>query len=579
MENVDVARILSETADLMEISGENAFKIRALRNAAQTIESLTERLESMVEAGQLETIPGVGEGIARRIREILKTGTSDDHEAYARKLPYGLLEVMRVEGVGPKTAKLLHDELEVCDLSSLEAAARAGRIREIKGMGPKKEEKILRGTEAYRSRAGRHLLSKALPYAQAMVERLRRVKGVEQVEMAGSARRRAETVGDLDILVAAASSRAAMESFAGFEMVGEVLARGETKASVRLTNGLQMDLRVVPEESFGAALHYFTGSKLHNVAIRDRAKRMGLKVNEYGVFRERKGQEQRIDGADEEEVFRAVKLPWIPPEIRENSGEIEAAEEGRLPALLEQDDLRGDCHMHTKETDGAATIEEMAEAGRARGYRYIAITDHSKALTVARGMDAKRLQSQMAAIDALNRRLQGFRVLKGIEVDILGDGALDMDAATLAKLDVVVASVHSRMNQPREEMTARIVRAIESGLVDVVGHPTGRILGRRDAFEVDVERVLRAAAACGVAMEINAYPDRLDLNDSHCRLAKRLGVKIVISTDSHDPRHLDLIRYGVYTARRGWLDKGDVLNTLDAGAFVRELRRNRRRPR
>jgi DNA polymerase (family X) len=348
---------------------------------------------------------------------------------------------------------------------------------------------------------------------------------------------------------------------------------------VRLRNGMQMDLRVVPEESFGAALHYFTGSKTHNVAIRDRAKRMGLKVSEWGVFRVSKsGEEEKIGGADELDVFRLVGLPWIPTELRENRGEIEAAERGELPALLELADVRGDVHMHTRESDGAATIEEMAEAGRERGYRYVAITDHSPSLTVARGLTPDRLRAEMAAIDAANAKRPGIRIFKGIEVDILGDGLLDMDEALLGELDVVIASVHSKMSQTKEEMTARVVRAIESGRVDVVGHPTGRILGRRNPFELDMERVLRAAAAHGVAMEINAYPDRLDLSDVHAHMAKERGVKIVIDTDSHSPRHLDLVRWGVSNARRGWLEKADVLNTIeDPDQFLKALHGSRRR--
>ncbi|MBI1850046.1 MAG: DNA polymerase/3'-5' exonuclease PolX [Planctomycetes bacterium] len=567
----------------MEIAGENAFKIRALRNAAQTIEGLTERLESMAEAGALQSIPGVGEGIATRIREILRTGSTHDVAAVAPSVPRGLLEVMRVEGVGPKTAKKLHDELGVTDLASLEAAARAGKVRGLDRMGEKKEEKILKGIEAFRTRSGRYPAYQAYPYAITALERLRAVRGVARAEFAGSLRRCAETVGDLDVLVAApdAIAPAVMAALVEWDSVSEVIARGDTKTSVHLRNGIQMDLRVVPEESFGAALHYFTGSKTHNVAIRDRAKRMGLKVSEWGVFRVTKsGEEERISGAEEADVFREVGLPWIPPELRENRGEIEAAEKGALPTLVDLGDVRGDVHMHTRETDGAATIEEMAAAGRERGYRYVAITDHSQSLTVARGMDATRLRAQMAAIDAANATSHGIRIFKGIEVDVLGDGALDMDSDVLADLDVVIASVHSKMSQPREEMTHRVVRAIESGLVDVVGHPTGRIIGRRSAFEVDVERMIKAAASHGVAMEINAYPDRLDLSDVHAHMAKEMGVKIVISTDSHSPRHLDLVRWGVSTARRGWLEKQDVLNTIaEPAAFLKALHGPRKRGR
>jgi DNA polymerase (family 10) len=573
MENAAIARILSEMADICEIKGENPFRIRALRNAALAIETTPHDVEVLARAedaaGRLREIPGIGAGIAARIVEIARTGDTEEHRALLAEFPPTLLELLKLDGVGPKKVRLFYDALAVRTLDDLERAAREGRVRSLPKMGEKSEEKILKSIAEQKARAGRFLLSAAEEAVERLAAMLRAVPGVGRVEAAGSFRRRRETVGDVDLLVSCAEPAAVTARFAG---AGVVIGSGETKTSIRLSSGLQADLRVVPEESFGAALLYFTGSKAHNIAIRGMAQRRGLTINEYGVFKLAADGSAgaRVGGATEEEVYATIGLPWIPPELRENRGEIEAA--AHLPRLVEPGDLRGDVHMHTSTTDGSATIEEMALAAAARGHGYCAITDHSKALAFTNGLDEARLAAHAAAIREVGRKLRRkIRVLAGIEVDILADGALDLAPEALAALDVVVASVHSKMDLGREEMTARVVRAIESGLVDVIGHPTGRILLRREPYALDMERVMRAAKAHGVALEVSAYPDRLDLNDVHCRLAKELGVKLVIDTDSHAPAHLALQRYGVDTARRGWLEKADVLNTRECDDFLAAL--------
>ena len=572
MDNSQVARVLAEMADIREVRGDNAFKIRALRAAAEAIESLPFDVErAATEPEKLREIRGIGESIAKKIVEICSTGTCAEHQTLLLEFPASLLELLQVEGVGPKKVKLFHEALGVNTVADLEAAARSGNVRGLPRMSALLEEKLLKAIEGYRSRTGRLLLSWAEEAAERLVEMLRALPGVRRVEAAGSLRRRRETVGDLDILASCDDPGAAMDRFS---RAGEVIVRGETKCSIRLTSGAQADLRIVPGESFGAALHYFTGSKAHNVAVRTLAVKKGLTINEYGVFEALPDGSagRRLSGENEEDIFAALGLPWIPPELREDRGELQAAAEGRLPRLIEIGDIQGDVHMHTTTTDGSADIETMALAAAERGRKYIAITDHSKALAMARGLDEERLRAHAAEIDAVDRSLGGrVRVLKGIEVDILLDGALDLAADALLALDVVIGSIHSLFHLPREEMTARLVRAIESGVIDIVAHPTGRLLLRRDPYPLDMEKVLAAAAARGVAMETSAFPDRLDLSDVHCRMARDLGVKIVMSTDSHAPGHLDLMRFGVDTARRGWLEAKDVLNTRGPDEFLRLL--------
>jgi DNA polymerase (family 10) len=577
MENIAVARIFLEMADMCEIRGDNAFKIRALRNAAAAIESLPVDLSSLAATPErFRQIKGVGEGIAKKIVEILATGSCEEHRSLLAEFPPGLLELLQVEGVGPKKAKLFYDALGVKCLDDLELAARQGKLRDLPRLSAAAEQKILKGIAAHRSRSGRFLLSWAEDAIERLAALIRSAPGVLHVAPAGSFRRRRETVGDLDLLVACSNPEAVMEQFC---RSGQVIARGETKCSIKLSSGIQADLRIVPPESFGAALHYFTGSKAHNVAVRTLGVRKGLTINEYGVFEalEDGSPGRRLGGEREEDVFAAVGLPWIPPELREDRGEIEAALAGSLPRLLEFGELQGDVHMHTTETDGQATIEEMARAALARGRKYIAITDHSKALAMARGLDEKRLEAHAAAIAATEARLGGrIRIFRGVEVDILKDGRLDLELDALRRLDVVIASIHSHFNLSREEMTARLIRSIDSGAVDIIGHPTGRILLRRDPYPLDMEKVLAAAKARGVALESSAFPDRLDLSDLHCRMAKEMGVKVVISTDSHAPAHLDLLRFGAANARRGWLEPADVLNTLGADEFLSALQRGHR---
>jgi DNA polymerase (family 10) len=579
LDNAAIARVFSEMADISDIMGENAFKGRAFRKAAEEIEAHPSDIAALAleRPEALREIPGIGEKIAHKIVELATSGRCAEHEEMLAERPRTLLELLALEGVGPKKVKLFFEELGVRSLDDLEAAAKSGRVRALPRMSEKLEQKLLRSIAEVRMRAGRVRLMDAEPVVERLAAMLRAVPGVRKVEPAGSFRRRRETVGDVDLLCVAEDPAAAIERFA---KAGETLGRGETRCSVRLSSGIQADLRVVPAESFGAALHYFTGSKAHNVALRGRARERGLTVNEYGVFELLPSGEagRRVAGASEEEVFAAVGLPWIPPELREDRGEIALAERGALPRLIALEDIRGDVHMHTTASDGTASIEEMAAAALARGRRYIAITDHSKSLTVARGLDEARVRAQGKAIREAQRAFEGaLRIFHGSEVDILRDGALDLDDECLDELDVVVASVHSHFHLEREEMTARVLRAIESGRVDVVGHPTGRLLLRRDPFPLDMERVMRAAAARGVALEASASPERLDLNDVHLRMAKEHGVKVVVNTDAHAEEQMDNIRFGIGNLRRAAYEAKDVLNTLDADAFIRRLHEGHRK--
>jgi DNA polymerase (family 10) len=571
MENLEIARIFDEVADLLEIQGANPFRVRAYRNAARTVQTLAVPVASLLKKDPkaLEALPGIGKDLAGKIQTIVETGELPLLKELTAELPESLVEMMRIPGVGPKRAKLVYDTLGIKTLDELEAAARAGRLREVKGLGETLEARILQGIAEHRQRSRRVPLAEAEAFVRPLAEYLRATPGVIELDVAGSFRRRVETVGDLDVLVAAERPEQVAERFVAYPQVKEVLARGPTKCSVVLRSGLQVDLRLVPEEAYGAALHYFTGSKPHNIAIRTLGVRRKLKINEYGVFRGAR----RVGGRQEEEVFQAVGLPWIPPELREDRGEIDAARAGRLPKLVELSDIRGDLQMHTKYTDGQQTIEEMAEACRARGYQYLAITDHTKAVRVAGGLDAAEFRRQFREIDRLRSRFDGLLILKGAEVDILEDGRLDLDEATLAELDVVVVSVHSKFNLPTEAMTRRIVRALQHKRVHILGHPTGRLLGRRAPYGVDMETIVKAARDYGVALEINAQPDRLDLNDLNIQMAREAGVKLVISTDAHRVEELDYMRYGVDQARRGWCEARDILNTLPREAFLKALRR------
>ncbi|MBI1746182.1 MAG: DNA polymerase/3'-5' exonuclease PolX [Acidobacteria bacterium] len=574
LENWEIARVLQETADLLEIKGENTFKIRAIRMAADVVESYTESLSDIVYRGSkdLRDVPGIGEGLAKKIHEIATTGDTAERRALFEELPRSLLEILKLPGVGPKKVKAFYDQLKIATVDGLEAAARAQRLRHLPGFGEKTETKILAGIESYRRDQGRYPLWEIEPVAEALLAHLRALPQVQRMEIAGSYRRRRETVADLDILVSCAEAPTVMKHFVAYRQVKSVLLEGPTKTTVVFNSGLQVDLRVVEPESFAAALVYFTGSKNHNIAMRDMAKRQDLKVNEYGVFRLAGANEERLPTPSEKEVYSLLGLAYVPPEMRENTGELERAAQRQLPHLITIKDILGDLHMHTVASDGKNSIMEMAEAAQQRGLRYIAITDHSKSTYVANGLDEKRLLDHIKAIDQVNDTLEGIRVLKGLECDIRPDGQLDIDNEVLAQLDVVLISIHSHMGMPREEMTDRILRAFANPYAHIFAHPTGRLVKQRDAYPIEMERVMEAALHYKVALELDAFPTRLDLNDVYCRMAKERGVKLTIDTDSHMREHLVNVTYGINVARRAWLEKSDVLNTQPVGAFLKSLR-------
>ncbi len=559
MHNRDIAALFNELADLLEIKGENPFKVRAYRNAARMLESLGTSVEGMIERGEdLTRLPGIGEDLAGKIKEIVRTGKLEKLEKLKKQIPESLRSLLSIEGLGPKKIRVLYEKLHITDMASLEEAAKTHRIDALKGFGPKTEEAILSGVRMLKQEGIRHLFAEAEPIAEELVAYLKRAPGLEAVDVAGSFRRRKETVGDLDLLCIAKDPAKVIDHFVRYARIAEVVSSGDTRATVLLKNALQIDLRAVKKESYGSALHYFTGSKNHVIEIRKIAIDMGLKINEYGVF---KG-EERIAGRDEKEVYASVKLPYIEPELRENRGEIEAAMQKRLPHLIERSDLRGDLHMHTRYSDGLHTIEEMAQKAKSLGYAYIAITDHSPSLAMIKGLDAQKAQEQIEAIDALNERLEGITVLKGMEVDILEDGSLDMERGVLERLDIVTAAIHSKFSLSKRAQTRRLLKAIAHPLVHVIAHPTGRLIGKREAIDLDLEEIFKAAAKEGCALEINAQPQRLDLSDIHIREAKEHGVLFTLSTDAHAEDQLEFIRYGIYQARRGWVEEEDVLNTL-----------------
>jgi DNA polymerase (family X) len=578
VDNLSLARILHEIADVLEIKGENLFRIRSYRLAGESIQTLTRDVAEMIRRGEkLQEVPGVGGGIAARLQELVATGRCAYHDELLAEVPAGLLELLRLPGLGPKGVSLVWRKLGVTSAEDLEKAIADGRFRSLPGMKEKKEAKIRQGLEDRRRIQRRFLL----PEAEAVVARLTRYlegHGATRVEAVGSFRRRRESIGDLDLIVLG-DARALSEAFVAHPDVKEVLGHGEAKSSVVLASGLQVDLRPFAPESLGAALQYFTGSRDHNVRLRERAVRRGLKLNEYGVFRADTG--ERLAGGTEEEVYGALGLGFIPPELREDRGEIAAAEAGTLPRLVEAGDVRGDLHAHTQESDGRDTLEAMVEAARRRGLRYLAITDHSRAIPSPKrglGMDEARCLEHLARIRALQENVGDLRILAGIEVDILPDGRLDMADEVLARLDVVVGSLHSRLNMEREEMTARVVRALENPHLDVWGHPLARLIGKRDPVSVDLDRAIEAAARQGVALEINCQPDRLDLPDAFVHSARQRGVRFVVSTDSHAVHDFDRLRYGVDQARRGWLRAEDVQHAGRPGfpgrpALTRRLRR------
>jgi DNA polymerase (family X) len=571
LDNLAIARVLREIADLLEIKDENPFKIRAYRNGADIVANHPHQLASL-DAPGLREIPGIGKDLAARILEIGETGDATFHRELIAEFPPTILDLLHLQGVGPKTVATLYRELDIRTLDDLQRAADDGRIRRLRGMGAKKESLILKALEERRRHLGRHLITDAHDAAMALVGYLQERGTAVAIEPVGSLRRGCDTCGDLDIL-ACGTDRSLMADLAAYPLVERVLGQGDTKSSVLIRGGFQVDLRLVPVESRGAALQYFTGSKAHNIALRDRAIRLGLTLNEYGLFRT--ADDTRVTGAGEEEIYEGLGLAWIPPELREGRGEVAAAATRQLPRLIDRADLRGDLHMHTTETDGKDSAAAMVEAAREAGLEYIAITDHSQSLAMANGLDERRAMDHATRVRALDAQIGGVRVLAGIECDIKPDGTLDLADECLAALDLVVASVHSGFNQDSRQMTDRLLRAIDNPYVDIVGHPTGRRILKREPYTFDLGAVIDRAARNGVALEINSQAHRLDLSDVHAKLAHEGGVRLVISSDAHSRRGLAALRWGVVVARRAWLESGDVLNTLPFDRFRASLRRNR----
>ncbi len=574
MQNPDIARLFDEVADLLEIQDANPFRVRAYRNAARTIRDYPEPIAELVHSGgkDLTEIPGIGEDLAEKITDIVKTGELPLRKQLAAKLPAGLLDLLRIPGLGPKRVKLLHKKLKVTSAADLAAALNKGRIQKLKGFGPKIEEKIRTGLGAAQVSERRLLLHEAEAQANAIVAHLEAGGGITQIAVAGSYRRRKETIGDLDVLVTCTDSTKIMDRFVKYGEVAEVLSQGETRSTVKLRGGLQVDVRAVEPAAYGAALQYFTGSKAHNVELRKIAQDRELKLNEYGLF---KGT-RRVAGATEAEIYAKLGLDWIPPELREARGEIALAREHRLPKLVELKDVRADLQMHTSATDGQATVDEMARAARALGYDYIAITDHSKRVTMTRGLDPKRLREQWRAIEEWNAANRGFTILKSVELDILESGQLDLPDDVLADADYVVATVHYGTNQTEAELTRRLVGAAEHPWVDAIGHPTGRLLGKREPYPLDFDTLAQAAARSGCLLELNGHPERMDLPDTLAAAAKQRGVRFVLSTDSHQPNNLTFMRYAVDLARRAGLEARDIVSTRPLDEFRHELKRAKR---
>ena len=577
MDNKAIAGILYETADLLEIDGQDSFRIRSYRNAAEAIEAQPQQIADLIaEPKKVLAIPGIGKGMLLNLQEMFKEGKLTVHAELLKKYRPSMLDLLKIQGLGPKTIALIWSAYQVSDLEGVEKLAREGKIQELPRMGAKQEQKLLKAIEDYRRIAGRFLLDAAEREAQKIIDHLQDYPGVEKVTPAGSLRRGRETVGDLDMLVTGkaccddATREKLIEHVIKLPGLMEIIARGENKVSFRLRAGMQVDVRLLPPESFGAALQYFTGSKSHNVALRQRALKMGYTLSEYSLAK--LDTEKPVAGKTEEEIYAKLKLDYIAPELRENQGELDAAEAHTLPVLISQSDLQGDVHMHTVETDGRNSIEEMAEAAKERGYKYMAITDHSKNLAFANGLDDKRAVEHIRRIRAADDQIEGIRIFAGIEVDILGDGTLDLSDSVLEQMDIVIASVHSHFNQSPAEMTDRLLKAVENPNTSLLGHPTGRLLLRREGYAFDLDAVMKSAAQKKVAMELNAYPDRLDLCDRHLRLAKQHGVKIVINTDSHHTSHMEKIRFGILQARRAWLAKDDVLNTLPMEKFAQAMK-------
>jgi DNA polymerase (family X) len=559
--NTEIAEIFNEYADLLEIEGTNQYRVRAYRNAARNISVFSRSIAEMANQKEdLSSIPGLGEDLTVKVFDIVNTGKLLQLEKLKERLPAGLLDIIRLPGLGPKRTGVLYSKLGVTSIEQLEAATKQHKVRELPGFSVKMEENILEDIKR-RGKAGtsekRYKLFTVEEMGEDLLSYLKKINGVKRVAIAGSYRRRKETVGDLDILVTHEKQADVMQQFTEYEDVERIVSRGETRSTVILRSGIQIDLRSVTEDSYGAAMHYFTGSKAHNIAIRKKGVNKGLKINEYGVFQG----DELITGRTEEEIYARIDLPYIEPELRENNGEIEAAQEGKLPKLISLQDINGDLHSHTSATDGRSTLEEMARAAKEKGYQYLAITDHSKHVTVAHGLDAERLAQQIDEIERLNDRLDGIVLLKGIEVDILEDGSLDLPHDILKRLDLVVCAVHYKFNLPADKQTERIIRGIDNPYSTILAHPTGRIIGEREPYQLDMERLMKAARETGCILELNAQPSRLDLTEVYAKMAKEMNVMVAISTDSHSINELDFMRFGIYQARRGWLEPEDVLNT------------------
>lgn len=575
MKNREIAQIFNDIADLLEIKDDNPFKIRAYRRAAMNLEALTQDLDALVAEDKLNQIPGIGKDLAEKIKEYYHTGKIQTYEDLKKEVPQALLEMMKIPGVGPKTVKLLYEKLNVKSIDELEKLARDGKLRGLPGIQQKTEENIIKGIELLKKGRERMPLGIALPLAEAIIEELKKVGTIKQISYAGSVRRMKETVKDIDILITTREPLKIMEKFVNLPNVEKVLAKGHTKSSILTKEGIQVDLRVVEPESFGAALQYFTGSKNHNIHLRTIAQKQGLKINEYGVFEEKT--DKKIAGKTEEEIYKLFGMDWIPPELREDRGEIEAAMEKRLPKLVRLEDIKGDLQVHTNWSDGGHPLEEMIKFLAARGYEYSAITDHSKSLGVARGLDEKRLVAQMEEIEKLQKKYDGFKILTGIEVDIRSDGTLDLDEDVLRKVDVVVGSIHTGFKQGKEKLTARLEKAIKTGLIDFIAHPTSRLMGERDGYELDWDKIFKLAKKYDTGFEINAYYLRLDLNDILARRAKEMGLFLTINTDAHFQDQLDMIKYGVAVARRAWLEKKDILNCWPYKDLIKFLKNRKKK--
>ncbi|MBD3379426.1 MAG: DNA polymerase/3'-5' exonuclease PolX [Candidatus Omnitrophica bacterium] len=577
MTNHEIARIFSRIADALEIKGENIFRVRAYRTAAQNIKALARQLEDVYretpeKIGQLQ---GIGKDLSAKIAELIATGGLEYYEDLMKEFPEGFLSMLDLAGLGPKKLKKLHDELGIDNIAQLEKACRENKLETLEGMGPKTEIKLLEAISYYRGSEGRMLLPEAGEYAGQIVGYLLSSGLFEKVEIAGSLRRGKETVGDLDILTVAKNTEKAMDHFISYPLVGAVIARGTTKSSIKIKEGPQVDLRAVEKKAFGAALVYFTGSQQHNIRIRHLARKKGYKVNEYGVFSVGpRGRERRLKASTEEEVYKKIGMQWVPPELRESSGEIEAALDGKIPSdLVKESDIKGDLHLHTSETDGRAGLEEVMSAAEERGYKYIAITDHSQNVRIANGMDKKRLLRHLERIRKAAEKFKGLEVLAGCEVDMLENGKLDFGDEVLRELDIVIAAVHSKFNLDRKKQTDRYLRAMDNRFVNIIAHPSGRLITSRKALDLDLEKVFRKAAENRVFLEVNTHGQRIDLNDVNCRRAVELGAGVAINTDAHEPAQMDLLKYGVITARRGWVEKKDVLNTYSLSKLKKALKK------